>query len=298
LGAVGVVAAWCAASILGRGPSVKPFLTVPLATCGVVLLLGVWQLIDRRRRGDLVMRLVGLVMVLAALAMFAQALGVKIRYFQEITIIGVLLGGVLAVFGYQVFRVAWVALAFLYLAIPWPERTYVDMAIIPQKWAAGMAVRFMQLLYGPTVMQEGTVVVVGPTLDDRLTVAEQCSGLQMLFAFVALSVVYAYISRRPAWRRVVIFVSSFPIAVLANFARVTIMALCYRLGFKEVTQGLTHEMAGFVIMLPLAFLLLYVEMRLLDLGEKLAAILAGEDKSAGGSASRPPDETAVPGGAA
>jgi hypothetical protein len=81
-------------------------------------------------------------------------------------------------------------------------------------------------------------------------------------------------------------VSSFPIAVVANFARVFAMALFFRLGYKQITQGLEHMMAGFVIMLPLAFCLLYLEMKVLDLGERLIRY-AGEGDE-------PPPEKAGP----
>jgi exosortase len=164
----------------------------------------------------------------------------------------------------------------------------VDMAQVPQEWAAFMTEKFM-LLLGYSVTRDGNTLQVLPGPDGTLAVAEKCSGLKMLFAFVALSVVYAYISKRPVWRRVVIFVSSFPIAILANFARVIAMALATKWGYRQIAQeGLQHMLTGFLVMLPLAFFLLYLEMRLLDAIEWLADIIVGEE----------PPEDSAPGSAA
>ncbi len=282
-------AAWAVSGRTGGQRLVTRFAYVPVGLGIPLLALGVWQRVGRGRRLDVAMRLAGLVVLGAALAFRWEAERSRIHYFQEISILGVLLGGVLAVWGYRVFRVSWVAVAFTGLAVPWPERIRATLSIPPQKWAAIMTVEFADLLRTLgitdwTFYREGTTLTIGPTLEDTLTVAEQCSGLQMLFAFVALSVVYAYIAPRAAWRRVVIFLSAFPIAIVSNFVRVAGMAVFSRLGVKGITRGLEHEVAGFVIMLPLAFLLLYLEMRVLDLGKKLVDMLS-EDPST----SEPPE---------
>jgi len=257
----------------------------PAILAAALAALAVWQWVTKHRQGDLALRLAGLVLVGVSIAMRARAAqpSIHVVFLQEITLLGVLLGGALAALGYGVFRVVWPAVTMLLLAIPWPERTFVTMAQIPQAWAATMAERFMWLVGYGDVSRDGTTLTVLPMLEQegRLTVAEQCSGLQMLFAFVTLSVVYAYLSPRPLWRRVIIFVSSFPIAVLANFARVSCMALLYRWGYKSIVDdSLQHEMTGFVVMLPLAFLMLYIEMRVLDLIEWIADRVVDEEPPA------------------
>ena len=280
---MGIAAARAAAEPLGIEAAILKFANVPSVIGAALVALGVWQLVDRNRHAALAMRATGLIVLVMAVVFRWQAVEGNIFYFAQISIVGVLLGGVLAVFGFRVFRVAWVALAFMVLAIPWPERVYVELASIPQAWAAMMAERFMGLV-GYTVAREGNVIQVLPGFEGRLAVAEKCSGLRMLFAFIALSVVYAYISPRRPWRRAVAFASSIPIAVVANFARVFAMALFTRWGYRGVTEGLQHVMAGFIIMLPLAFSLLWLEMKVLDLIEWMADALTSEGRSAGESA--------------
>lgn len=267
------------------------FAWFPLAAGVGLLIVGAWQRAEKDRRSDLAARLAGVIVVLATLGWRWQAVNPDhpISYFNEITIIMLLLGGVLAVFGYAGLRVAWVPILFLGLAIPWPERTLISLAGPLQEYAADITVRALNVLHPSWyVIHNGTQIIVGPTETDVLKVAEECSGLKILFSFLALAVVYAYISHRPLWRRLVIVLSALPIAVLANVTRVFIMALFYRWGYKEIVEGLTHQVVGYV-MLPEAFLLLYLEMRLLDLLEKLANWLAKDDSGRPASAAdRPP----------
>lgn len=293
LAPTGAILFWT--QVLGRGQVtlVARFGWFPIALGAVLAALAAWQLATRNRQADLAMRLAGLALLVVSIAVRARAAQEEIHivFIQEISLIGVLAGGALAALGYNVFRMAWAALAMLLLAIPWPERVYVTLAQIPQRWAAMMAERFM-LLLGYAVTREGTSLQVLPGPEGKLLVAETCSGLQMLFAFVTLSIVYAYMSKRPLWRRAIIFLSSFPIAIFANFARVSLMALLYKWGYKDIVNNyLQHVMTGFVVMLPLAFFLLYVEMRVLDLIEWVADRVAGEESPPGGAADQKDTES-------
>ena len=65
------------------------------------------------------------------------------------------------------------------------------------------------------------------------------------------------------------------------------MALFYRLGYKEVSEGMTHEMIGY-LMLVEALVLLYLEMRVSDLLEKVADTVSKDGpKGDGAPASGP-----------
>ena len=57
--------------------------------------------------------LAGLALLVMSLVFRQHALHVRIAYFTEIAMIPALLGATLAVFGYRVFRVVWVPIAFL-----------------------------------------------------------------------------------------------------------------------------------------------------------------------------------------
>jgi exosortase/archaeosortase family protein len=90
-----------------------------------------------------------------------------------------------------------------------------------------------------------------------LQVAEACSGMKIMMAFVALGALMAYMARRPWWHRPTLLLATFPIAIAANFFRVVLMGLAHYFGKPELVQGIWHDMTG-LLMLPVAFGLFYL----------------------------------------
>ena len=88
----------------------------------------------------------------------------------------------------------------------------------------------------------------------------------MLLTFFALSTAFALVVRRPLVDRLVLLASAVPVAVAANVARITATGLAYHAwGHNSATaHAILHDMAGW-LMMPLALLLLWAELRLLDL---------------------------------
>jgi exosortase/archaeosortase family protein len=76
--------------------------------------------------------------------------------------------------------------------------------------------------------------------------------MRLLMAFVALGVAMAYLHERKLWQRLVLVISTAPIAVLCNIVRVTATGFIYILIHPKYAQGVYHDMLG-MAMLPLAF---------------------------------------------
>ena len=76
--------------------------------------------------------------------------------------------------------------------------------------------------------------------------------MRLLMAFLALGVAMAYLHYRPIWQRLVLLVSTVPIALFCNIVRVVITAFIYVLWDPMYAQGIYHDTLG-ILMLPLAF---------------------------------------------
>ena len=76
--------------------------------------------------------------------------------------------------------------------------------------------------------------------------------MRLLMAFLALGVVMAYLHRRPFWQRIILLVSTVPIAIFCNIVRVTCTGFIYVLIHPKYTQGIYHDLLG-LAMLPFAF---------------------------------------------
>jgi exosortase len=157
--------------------------------------------------------------------------------------------------GWRLIRYTWLPIAFLVFAVPLPERFYKELTIPMRQWAATVASGLLNLVPHLQASASGVVIDVfykGKALEPALDVAEACSGMRLLMAFLALGVAMAYLHYRPLWQRIVLLASTLPIAILCNIVRVTVTGFIYVLIHPKYAQGIYHDMLG-LAMLPLAF---------------------------------------------
>ena len=157
--------------------------------------------------------------------------------------------------GWRLVKHTWLPIAFLIFAVPLPERYYKELTIPMRQWAATVASGLLDLVPRLEAMANGVVIDVyykGKPLEPPLDVAEACSGMRLLMAFLALGVAMAYLHYRPLWQRIILLASTVPIAILCNIVRVTVTGFIYVLIHPKYAQGIYHDMLG-LAMLPLAF---------------------------------------------
>jgi exosortase/archaeosortase family protein len=64
-------------------------------------------------------------------------------------------------------------------------------------------------------------------------VAAACSGMRSLIATIAIGVIYAMVSFRSWWRRILLMASTVPLAVLGNVVRMLTIVIAADLGGQE-----------------------------------------------------------------
>ena len=179
----------------------------------------------------------------------------KVGYFTPLTVIATLFTMVLFLGGWKLMRYAWLPVCYLIFAVPLPQRLYRDITDPMRQIAAQAATALLNLVPDLQATAGGVVIDViykGAKLEPALDVAEACSGMRLLMAFLALGVAMAYLHYRPVWQRLVLLCSTIPIAVLCNVVRVTVTGFIYILWDPKYAQGFYHDMLG-LLMLPLAF---------------------------------------------
>lgn len=90
-----------------------------------------------------------------------------------------------------------------------------------------------------------------------LDVAEACSGMRMLMAFLALGTVIAYVGLDRWWLRIVLVLTGVPIAVVVNILRICTLGILGLHG-EEFMFGEFHALVGLVWMIPTFALFLLV----------------------------------------
>jgi exosortase len=205
----------------------------------------------------------GLAVVLyAGLQLWIATLGAELflaRTAFVISIVGIvlLLGGT-----------AWVrALAFplflLFFMIPIPTVVYNSITFPLQLLASRVSTQALDLMQIP-VLREGNVLELA---EQKLSVVEACSGIRSLLSLTFLSLVYGYFFESKVWMRVVLFVSTIPIAIVANASRVTLTGVLTE--YKpELAEGFFHTASGWVIFM-VALAIMIVLHQILNWGYRL-----------------------------
>jgi exosortase len=99
---------------------------------------------------------------------------------------------------------------------------------------------------GISVMQNGTQLFdAGGTY--QYEVAAACSGIRSLTAILAFGVIYAYLSFKTAWRRLIIAALAIPLAVLANVFRLTLIVLAAE-AFGQSAGNYVHDSSVFSLL--------------------------------------------------
>jgi exosortase len=199
----------------------------------------------------------GLVVLLGTLAfyVFNVVSPSGYAYFRPLSLIAALGAVVLFMGGWRLVAQTWLSIVFLIFAVPLPRRYYVALTMPMRKLAAAVATVFLNMIDGLVANANGVVIDIvyrGERLEPALDVAEACSGMRLLMAFLALGVAMAYLHERALWQRIVLLVSTVPIAVFCNIVRVTATGFIYVLVSPKYTQGVYHDALG-LAMLPLAF---------------------------------------------
>jgi exosortase len=177
-------------------------------------------------------------------------------YLRPIGMIATLGAIVLFLGGWRLVKYTWLPVAFLVFAVPLPQRYYVKLTMPMRKLAAAVSTALLNLFSEVEATARGVVIDViykGQDIEP-LNVAEACSGMRLLMAFLALGVAMAYLHYRPIWQRIILLASTIPIAVFCNMIRVTVTGFIYIFWDPRYAQDVYHDMLG-MAMLPLAFAL-------------------------------------------
>ena len=197
------------------------------------------------------------------LLLFSQALRVFGLFFQfgsaeKLSIVLSIISLVLFLFGWQLFRKVATILLFLFLMLPWPYRIQNAIAIPLQRWATTSAVFCLETI-GYEPIQEGNVIHIGET---TVAIAEACNGLRMIAAFFVISGLIVLLVKRTWWEKLIILISSLPIALLCNTIRLAITAIFFTILEGEYWQKVFHDFGGYAMM-PLAIGIIIAELWLL-----------------------------------
>ena len=228
------------------------FLIIPLAVyCA-------WERRHQLQQADPKPSIAGLLVLAVSLLTFATGVLAAELFLARISLVGVVIGTVLFVWGREHLRLLAFPIAILPLMVPLPALVFNQIAF-PLQLVASRVGEASIAAAGIPVLREGNVLELPNT---TLAVAEACSGIRSLISLITLAVVLAYFTERRGAVRAIIVLSAIPIAVLANAARVAGTGLASHWFGRAAAEGFFHGFSGW-LMFAVAFIGLLVVQRLM-----------------------------------
>ncbi len=187
-------------------------------------------------------------------AYFVSVVVIKNHMLQGLSIVLTIAGLALLLTGPRMFRILFLPIAYLVFAITISEMIMIKITFQLQL-IASQGAGFMLGLLGPlmdfTVDVNGNTLIVTPKgkAPMPLNVAEACSGMRMVIAFVALAGAVALISARHWWQRVAVVVLALPVAIFMNVIRVAVLGIASTLS-GELAKGDAHMAIGTFLLVP------------------------------------------------
>ena len=161
-----------------------------------------------------------------------------------------LFGLAILLFGWTAMRYLWFPLAYLIVF----GQTISDGVLRPVterlQDIAAVGSHVLMSLIGIDVERDGNVLVVfHDGVANPLNVAEACSGMRMLLAFLALGVAIAHTGLTYAWQRIVLVAMGIPVAIGVNVLRVMTLGVL-SLWDVNFTTGEFHSVVGLIWLVP------------------------------------------------
>lgn len=193
-------------------------------------------------------------LLLGAYAYFFFLVGLPNHMLAGGAMLLALFGAVACVGGTALLKHVFAPIAFLGFGVTISERIMTNVTFKLQMISSDGAFVLLSLLgaaLGFSTEVEGNVLTVTTAagVEHAMNVAEACSGIRMVVAFVALSGAVALIGCNEWWKRSALLLISVPVAVFMNVIRVTVLGLL-TLRDPRLAEGQAHMLIGVLLLVP------------------------------------------------
>jgi exosortase len=219
----------------------------------------IWQMKDELKSIPYKSSFWTMPVILLGITLYLLSALFRINFAAGFSMLIVLFGLVLFFFGENVFKRMIFPLFFLVFMVPLPDQTIVNMSFHLKLFAAKIAALTLNNMHIPA-LQEGSIIKMRST---HVTVDDVCSGLRSLISLTALGSIFAYWMKSNMFKRILLFLSTIPIAVITNVCRVVILASISEIWGAQYATGIVHDATGFLVF-GIAFILLYCMGKLLE----------------------------------
>lgn len=177
---------------------------------------------------------------------------------QGYSLILTLLGATLLLLGPKLIRYTVLPIAYMVFAVTLPDRWMQDITFELRGVAATGGYVLLQALGTEVDLRGNTLeITTSAGVTHPLDVADACSGMSMVIAFLALGTAMALVGLKEWWQRVVLVMLAVPVAVLLNMIRIGVLGMAVQVN-PEFAAGEAHMLIGTLLLVPGFFLYLFI----------------------------------------
>jgi len=225
----------------GQGADYAHGYVVPVVAVG---LFG-WKLRKKLRTVPLSTANSGLAVILAGVTIYWMGVKAANPRLVAGSFVVLVFGLILYLAGWGWAKELWFPCAFLLFMIPLNFlEQYVAFPL--RIFVAQVSTSLLNVL-GMNVYREGTGIYSVAKRFLPLEVADPCSGIRSLMALMALTSLYGYITMDESWKKWALFLSSIPLAVVGNLARITTVALVAQGFGQDWAMKIYHDYSGYIV---------------------------------------------------
>ena len=193
---------------------------------------------------------------LVLLGLFMFIFGWKWDYLMVTTLslIPVLFGTVLFLYGGKMARKLSFPILYLLLLVP-PPLGVLDAITLPMRHGISIATEWLLRLFHVPISREGLMLSVD---GHEVFMGAPCSGFRSLITMISLGLAYVFFTKMPSRNRIIMLASIIPFALFGNLIRVTGMCLVtFHMG--EDAGKKFHDTSGLIIFVVLILCLIGLE---------------------------------------
>jgi len=172
----------------------------------------------------------------------------RINFVSGFSLLLVLPGLVLLCLGKDFLRHLMFPILFLAFMIPLPEVAIANINFKLKIFAAQVSTVIVKGMGIPAI-RDGSMI---QTMHSQLMVEDPCSGIRSLIALIALGALMAYFSNISKTKKIILFISSIPIAIGSNIIRIVSLVLVSEMYGTKIATGWFHDTMG-ILVFVLAF---------------------------------------------
>ena len=199
----------------------------------------------------------GLVLVIFSLILHFLSSLAEVFFVSGFSILFLAFGISLFLFGKEITKKILFPLSFLIFMFPLPI-VAINAISFPMKMFVTKSAVFILETFTPiSVRNEGFQIFFS---NGSLTIGNPCSGLRSLIVMLALGSIFAYFLKAGAAKKVLLFLSAVPIAIISNMLRVILLCFAVYIYGNKIVEGFLHDFTGYLVFI-FAFFGLWVVWR-------------------------------------